>query len=206
MDPADRLDENTVRILDAARVCFTERGVRRTTMNEIARVAGVGVATAYRRFPQKPALVRAVILREAEHVTALVAREMNRPGEVADQSADGFTAFAHALADRPLLVRMMRGEPAEATVVGVGSDLLDLVMAMARGAVAAWLRGYQAGGQFLGLDSDVIGEIYARLALSLVLTPDGVIPMHDDEATRAFAKEYLVPLLGVGALDARTAP
>jgi TetR/AcrR family transcriptional regulator, repressor for uid operon len=203
MDPADRLDENTVRILDAARVCFTAHGVRRTTMNEIARVAGVGVATAYRRFPRKPALVRAVILREAEHVTALVAREMNRPGEVADQSADGFTAFAHALSERPLLVQMMRGQPAEATVVGVGSDLLDLVMAMARDAVAAWLRGYQAHGRFLSLDPEVIGEIYARLALSLVLTPDGVIPMHDDDATRAFAKQYLVPLLGVSALEAR---
>jgi hypothetical protein len=69
--------------------------------------------------------------------------------------------------------------------------------------VATWLRGYQAGGQFLGLDPDVIGEIYARLALSLVLTPDGVIPMHDDDATRAFARQYLVPLLGVRALDAR---
>jgi len=203
MDPADRLEENTVRILDAARVCFTARGVRRTTMNEIARVAGVGVATAYRRFPQKPALVRAVILREAEHVITLVAREMNRPGEVADQSADGFTAFAHALADRPLLVQLMRGQPAEATVIGVGSDLLDLVMAMARDAVATWLRGYQADGRFVGLDPDVLGEIYARLALSLVLTPDGVIPMHDDQATRAFAKQYLVPLLGAGAVNAR---
>jgi len=203
MDPADRLEENTVRILDAARVCFTARGVRRTTMNEIARVAGVGVATAYRRFPQKPALVRAVILREAEHVITLVAREMNRPGEVADQSADGFTAFAHALADRPLLVQLMRGQPAEATVIGVGSDLLDLVMAMARDAVATWLRGYQADGRFVGLDPDVLGEIYARLALSLVLTPDGVIPMHDDQATRAFAKQYLVPLLGAGAVSAR---
>jgi len=203
MDPAERLDENTVRILDAARVCFTARGVRRTTMNEIARVAGVGVATAYRRFPQKPALVRAVILREAEHVITLVAGEMNRPGDVADQSANGFTAFAHALADRPLLVQLMRGQPAEATVIGVGSDLLDLVMAMARDAVATWLRGYQAEGRFVGLDADVLGEIYARLALSLVLTPDGVIPMHDDDATRVFARQYLVPLLGVSVFDAR---
>ena len=33
-------------------------------------------------------------------------------------------------------------------------------------------------------------------AVSLVLVPEGFIPMHDDAATHAFATQYLVPLLG----------
>ena len=76
-----------------------------------------------------------------------------------------------------------------------GSDLLDLVMATARDALAARLRDYQGVGRFVGMDADIIAEIFARLALSLVLAPDGVIPMHDDAATRAFARQYLMPLL-----------
>ena len=51
-------------------------------------------------------------------------------------------------------------------------------------------------GHYLDIDADIVAEIQARLALSLVLAPDGRIPMHDDAATRAFATKYLVPLLG----------
>jgi AcrR family transcriptional regulator len=48
--------ENRDRVLDAARELFAERGVD-VTMREIARHAGVGPATLYRRFPTKRALI-----------------------------------------------------------------------------------------------------------------------------------------------------
>lgn len=75
-------------------------------------------------------------------------------------------------------------------------ELADQITAMVRDYLAAWIRDLQAADRYLGLDADVVAEIYARLALSLVLAPEGRIPMHDDAATRAFATTYLVPLLG----------
>ena len=57
-------------ILAAARESFAEQGVR-APMDDIARRAGVGVATLYRRFPDRDALLRAVTADAAAHLGAL---------------------------------------------------------------------------------------------------------------------------------------
>jgi AcrR family transcriptional regulator len=50
---------NRERLLDAARELFAERGLN-VTMDEIARSAGVGVGTAYRRFGNRDELIIAL--------------------------------------------------------------------------------------------------------------------------------------------------
>lgn len=189
-------DPTVERILDAAYDELTRVGVRKATMNQIALSASLGVATVYRRFPQKVRLIEAVLLREATRVTAAVEEAMNRAVTMEEQAATGFTAFAHFISDRPLLVRLLRGDldqDGEAVAPGV---LVDQVMAMARDFLAGWIRRLQDEGRYLSVEADLVAEIQARLAVSLVLAPEGRIPMHDDAATQAFATKYLVPLLG----------
>lgn len=189
-------DVTTERILDAAYRELTRDGVRRTTMNQIADTAGLGVATVYRRFPQKARLVEAVLLREATRVTAEVDEAMTQAASVGEQAATGFTAFAHFISDRPLLVRLLRGDTDHDGEAVAPGALVDQFMVMARDYIAGWIRGLQEEGRYLGVDADIVAEIQARLAVSLVLAPEGRIPMQDDGATRAFARKYLVPLLG----------
>lgn len=189
-------DVTTERILDAAYRELTRDGVRRTTMNQIADTAGLGVATVYRRFPQKARLVEAVLLREATRVTAEVDEAMTQAATVEEQAATGFTAFAHFISDRPLLVRLLRGDTDHDGEAVAPGALVDQFMVMARDYIAGWIRGLQEEGRYLGVDADIVAEIQARLAVSLVLAPEGRIPMQDDGATRAFARKYLVPLLG----------
>ena len=52
-------ERNRERVLQAARRVFAEQGLDAST-NEVARRAGVGVATLFRRFPTREALVNAV--------------------------------------------------------------------------------------------------------------------------------------------------
>jgi len=51
---------NRERILEAARRLFFERGLE-ASMDEVARAAGVGAATLYRRFPTKQVLLDAIL-------------------------------------------------------------------------------------------------------------------------------------------------
>ncbi len=52
-------ERNRARILEAARAVFAERGLD-VSMDEIARCAGVGVGTVYRRFPDREDLIDAL--------------------------------------------------------------------------------------------------------------------------------------------------
>lgn len=61
---------NLERILDAARDAFAQDGIE-VGVDEIARRAGVGIGTLYRRFPTKEALIDAIVERRAEELTAL---------------------------------------------------------------------------------------------------------------------------------------
>lgn len=68
LEPSLRADaqQNRDRILEVARVLFAQRGLE-VPMAAIARRAGVGVATLYRRFPTKEDLVTASFAERFEH-------------------------------------------------------------------------------------------------------------------------------------------
>lgn len=58
----------TLVMLDAAEHVFTHKGIERTTMQDIATKANLGVATVFRFFPRKDKLVVAVATRNLETV------------------------------------------------------------------------------------------------------------------------------------------
>ena len=58
---------NYERVLEAAREVFAERG-ESTSLEEIARRAGVGIGTLYRHFPNRQALLEALYVNEVEDV------------------------------------------------------------------------------------------------------------------------------------------
>ncbi len=66
-------ERNRRRILAAASRVFTEHGLD-ATLDEVARAAGVGVGTVYRRFPDKESLV-AELFRERVDALVTVAEE-----------------------------------------------------------------------------------------------------------------------------------
>ncbi len=55
-------------IFDAARACVAEFGVRRTTLTEVARRAGVSRPTVYRRWPDTGSLVAELLVRELREI------------------------------------------------------------------------------------------------------------------------------------------
>ena len=51
------------RLIDAAEVCLRAKGIRATTVSEVAEAAGVSRGWLYRHFPDKVSLLGAAIVR-----------------------------------------------------------------------------------------------------------------------------------------------
>jgi AcrR family transcriptional regulator len=69
---------NLERVLEAAADAFAEHGAD-VSVDEVARRAGVGHATVFRRFPTKESLVAAVVCRRVEALVAFAAEALERP-------------------------------------------------------------------------------------------------------------------------------
>ncbi|MFD9664048.1 TetR/AcrR family transcriptional regulator, partial [Rhodococcus sp. NPDC059968] len=85
--------ENRQRLLDAAATVFSARGLD-VGVDEIARVAGVGIGTLYRRFPTKDALISELVRQVLEDFVALAHEALSTPnGEGLEQVLYGTGAI-----------------------------------------------------------------------------------------------------------------
>lgn len=71
-------ERNRQRILRAAAEVFTERGLG-VTLDDVARHAGVGVGTVYRRFPDKATLIDALFEERINALVVLAERAQDEP-------------------------------------------------------------------------------------------------------------------------------
>jgi AcrR family transcriptional regulator len=84
---------NLERVLDAATEVFAASGPD-ASVDEIARLAGVGHATVFRRFPTKDDLMLAVIARRVGEIRAIMEEELAAP-----DPAEAFYRFIWRLAE-----------------------------------------------------------------------------------------------------------
>lgn len=94
-------------ILDAARACVAEFGVRRTTLTEVARRAGVSRPTVYRRWPDTGSLVAELLVRELGDILTTA---MPTDGVVRQRMVDGIVAGAAAVRTNPLFRKIFRAD------------------------------------------------------------------------------------------------
>ncbi|MFJ4753330.1 MULTISPECIES: TetR/AcrR family transcriptional regulator [Streptomyces] len=98
-------------VLDAVRDCVLAVGVRRTTMTDVARRAGVSRMTLYRRWPDVRSLVGDLMTREWV-AAATGAMPERRPGVLTrDLIADGLVAGVAAFRAHPLFHKIVDVDP-----------------------------------------------------------------------------------------------
>ncbi|MFD8493179.1 TetR/AcrR family transcriptional regulator [Amycolatopsis sp. NPDC059657] len=186
-------DADHGRILDGALAAFLDFGIRRTSMNEVAKRSSLSPATLYRRFAQKSQLVEAVAIREARRFVEAVDRSVDHDASAVEQVVEGFVAFADGLTRNRLLARLLATEP-EVTLPLLTTQAGPF-LALGRDYLAETITRLQRQGKVAAFDPEPPAEILARLALSLALTPQGIIPVNEPAAARDFAREFITPLL-----------
>jgi AcrR family transcriptional regulator len=181
-------DPTTTRILDAALAEFVDFGLRRTTVDDVARRAGVGRMTIYRRFGRKEELVEAVMLRELADFLAELGDAVLRGTTVEEGLAEGFVFGIRGARKHPLFGRLLETEP-EALLPYVTLDGGPLVAAAAD-FVTDTVLGANPTAQ-----ARAAAEALVRLAHSLVLTPQSALPLDDDRAAKELARRLIAALL-----------
>ncbi|WP_430784160.1 TetR/AcrR family transcriptional regulator [Actinoplanes sp. G11-F43] len=199
-DPQDAdLDEVGARLLDTAYDQFCRIGIRRTTMEDVARRAGVSRITAYRRFAGKDALVEQVVRREFRRYFDRFRIDIRQARTVADRVELGFVSSLQAIRGNPLIGGLMAAEPdlLVPSMISDGGQTLSTVQRF----VAGQLRREQAGGHLSpDVDVDLVAELWVRLSASFLAIPGRVVDMDDTAQLAAVARRYLVPMLDAGRL------
>lgn len=97
-------------MLDAARDCVLSYGVRRTTLTDVARRAGVSRMTIYRHWPDVRSLVADLMTREWADAVASVAPPED-DGPVRPRAVDALVAGVAALRAHPLFHKIIDVDP-----------------------------------------------------------------------------------------------
>ena len=96
-------------VLDAALELFLERGYEGTSMDSVARAAGVTKPVVYACFAGKDELFRALLRREEERILAEIQAAF-AASDLSDPQAtliEGFTGFLRAVAASPEVYRLI---------------------------------------------------------------------------------------------------
>ncbi|QFG23775.1 TetR/AcrR family transcriptional regulator [Actinomadura sp. WMMB 499] len=194
VERVDDPDETRARVLDAAYEQFARFGVQRSTMEDVARRAGVSRITVYRRFATKDALVEHVVRRELRRYFDRFLIDIKRAETAADRVVLGFVSSLRAIQRNPLIGGLIVAEP-DLLVPSMVSDG-GKTLATVRQFVAGQLRREQRAGNVAdGLDIDLVAEMMVRISASFLAIPSLVIDLDDDEQLAAIAERFLVPML-----------
>jgi AcrR family transcriptional regulator len=191
--PSPPRDATADRILDAALGLAAASGLRHLTMDDVARRAGVGRMTVYRRFAAKSELVDALTVRETRRCLARLAAAIDPAEPVGERLAALFTATLGVIGEHPMLGRLARFEP-EALLAELTRDD-SAAFRLVREFLVGLIREGQASGDLAPGDPAVLAELALRLGTSFVLIPDSVLPLHDQAATREAVLASIAPAL-----------
>ncbi|NGN66033.1 TetR/AcrR family transcriptional regulator [Streptomyces sp. A7024] len=194
VERTETADESSTRILDAAFEQFCRMGIQRSTMEDVARRAGVSRITVYRRFTTKDALVEQVVRREFRRYFDQFLIDIQQAGTAAERVVLGFVSSLRAIRGNRLIGGLIATEPdlLAASLTGDGGRTLATV----RQFVAGQLREEQRAGLVSAdLDTDLAAELMVRVSASFLAFPSEVVDLDDEEQLAAVARQFLVPML-----------
>ena len=179
--PAPELDP----YLDAAADCFARHGIRRTSVQDVARQLGVNRATVYRQVGTTEQMVRLLMARELHELVEFLPTQL-KTTDVPDVVVELMATVVDYARHHPIIVKVLNDEP---ELIGpfLVSDLPQVITRVAT-QITPLLEFAMSSGVIAPRHTRTTAEWLVRTALTLVLAP----PPGD---LRAFLAEMLLPAL-----------
>ena len=150
---------NRERILEVAKAAFTRQGAN-ASLEEIAKLAGVGIGTLYRHFPTRDALIEGVYRNEVEKLAEAAARFAETMSPL-----EALRAWMLLLVDYIAAKHIIA--PALNTIAGGPSRLHEGSRAMIQGAIGELVKRAKRSGD-LRRDLDASDLLRALIGVSHV--------------------------------------
>lgn len=179
--PAER------RLLDAAMTCLARYGYAKTTLDDIARVAGCGRATAYRYFPGKTTLVARAV-EDALVRTLTEVADRARAADDLESALIGTLLDLNTALNEPALRFVLAHEP-QIVLPEIAFTRGDALLETAAGLLAPGFAPHLADPS----TAHACAGWLARIALVYLWAPDARTPMDDPDAVAAFVRRLILP-------------
>lgn len=160
-------DATTDAILDATRASILDFGIRRTTLTDVARRAGVSRMTVYRRYPDVDAVLRDLMTREFRARMEEVAVDLTGTDGRA-RVKNHISASIAAFRSSPLMAKVVEAEPE--LLLPYILDRMGETQRAAVGIMSIEIADGQVDGSIRAGDVRVIAQSLLLIAQSFVLS------------------------------------
>ncbi|HEV8627937.1 MAG TPA: TetR/AcrR family transcriptional regulator [Acidimicrobiia bacterium] len=182
-------DAAQAHFIDAAEACFERYGVVKTTMEDIAKMAGVSRPTVYRHFSDRDSLILAVVMRRSRSLIATAQAFIRRHDRFEDQLIEGLLFLVKTGRKDPFVRILVSPEHLELAhqILGATEAVIDLNLEMWEPILAeAAARGE--------LNPDLDFREIARWLTHVELIMVGRFDLAtDDDVIRRMLRTFLAP-------------
>ncbi|MEU3625774.1 TetR family transcriptional regulator [Amycolatopsis coloradensis] len=198
VDPA-KYEAKRRAILDAATMCFAEKGFEKTTTAEICRAAGISTGSLFHYFPNKRAVFAGIFEQDGDETAALLA--------AAGEIEDPWEAILHILMYlseqllQPFAAKLVLEVAAQCTR---DAELAELVQGNDRvlrdGLVGLVTRAVEAGRIDPGIEPKAVASWLVALIdapLSRAILEPGLDPAAELAVMKVILTRFLRPVLPI---------
>lgn len=178
------------KILDAALVCYQQRGIADTSLDEVIKTAGIGRTTLYRYIENREDLLTQVIYRDARQQQEEMAVLAQNHDDFAESVVESIVYVMRGRRTRPMNA-LLFGSDDEALIDRISLSPANFYTMASTMMEPLFVEAEQAGKIRPGVTLPELSQWVARIILSLVNYPEEFL--NDETALRGFLQTFLVP-------------
>ncbi len=195
----DQASPHRVRIIDGTLTCLARHGTAKTTVDDIARQAGVSRATVYRVFPGgRDEILAAVVDTEMARLFSALGVRLGEARDLTEALVGGIVEASSRIRNHAALAYLVANEP-EMVLGHLAFDESNRLLTTASGFTAPFLARWMTPAE-----AERVAEWATRIVLSYAIAPSPRTDLTDPTDAERLVSTFMIP--GIEALHDAGAP